>query len=208
MPVIVFAGQKGGAGKSTLSLNVAVEAVHAGMDVTVVDLDPQQTAMKWSDRRGQETPSVISVQAERLDKVLPTIQSSLIIMDCAGKADRELLIASRQADIVILPSRPTVSDIETLDAVSDILTIAKAKNVWVVFNQAATARDTRVVQGTELVVDKGLRVAPVLLCQRVLYGDAMISGLGVSEADPSSKASEESVKLFQWVMEAIRVEEA
>jgi chromosome partitioning protein len=208
VPIIVFAGQKGGAGKSTLALNLAVEGVRAGQTVTVVDLDPQQTCMKWGDRREGEAPAVMSIQAERLDKVLPTLTSDLIIVDTAGKADRELLLASRRADMVILPARPTVSDIETLEAASHILGIAKATNVWVVFNAANSTRDTRVAQCSELVVDMGMRVAPVLMCHRVLYPDAMLAGQGVTEADPASKVADEVRAFYTWVMEASRGEEA
>ena len=65
MKVITVIAQKGGAGKTTLSISTAVAAANDGWSTAVVDLDPQATAATWSDRRESETPVVISAQAAR-----------------------------------------------------------------------------------------------------------------------------------------------
>ena len=62
MTTIAILSQKGGAGKTTLAINLAGAAEAAGHQVVIIDLDPQASAKAWYDRRGKEHPVVISSQ--------------------------------------------------------------------------------------------------------------------------------------------------
>ena len=67
MKILAIIGQKGGSGKTTTALGLAVEAVRKGRAVAVIDLDPQATATNWSDRReAKDAPAVVSCQVVRL----------------------------------------------------------------------------------------------------------------------------------------------
>ncbi len=68
MRVISFVTQKGGTGKSTLAVNLAVTAEANGERVCILDLDPQGTSAAWYETRAAETPSVLDHdQAGQLD---------------------------------------------------------------------------------------------------------------------------------------------
>jgi chromosome partitioning protein len=72
MRTIAIISQKGGAGKTTLAVHLAVYAEQSGLTTAVIDLDPQATAAKWGDRREEAPPGVISAQAARLPQLLTT----------------------------------------------------------------------------------------------------------------------------------------
>jgi len=71
MKTVALVCQKGGTGKTTLALSLAVEAVRSGLSVVVVDLDPQVSACEWGDmrrsrERSSEAPVVVDAQPARL----------------------------------------------------------------------------------------------------------------------------------------------
>lgn len=76
MKTIAVVSQKGGAGKTTLAIHLAVVATRAGMNTVVIDLDPQASSAKWGDRRQAELPVVLSAHASRLPQVLDSAQTT------------------------------------------------------------------------------------------------------------------------------------
>ena len=108
MFTIALIGQKGGVGKTTLALGVAVAAAQAGHAVAVIDLDPQASAAKWKDRRSEDNPAVISAQASRLYPALEAARGAgaeFAIIDSAGRSDDSAMAAARAADLILIPTR-------------------------------------------------------------------------------------------------------
>jgi chromosome partitioning protein len=125
--VLAIIGQKGGNGKTTTALGLAVAASLAGRAVAVIDLDPQATATNWSDRRNDEAPAVVSCQVSRLEQVLDAAAkqgAQLAIIDTPGKSTDALIAAAKAADFVLMPIQPQLFDIETLGSLKDVLTLA------------------------------------------------------------------------------------
>jgi cellulose biosynthesis protein BcsQ len=109
-------GEKGGCGKSTVATGLAVAASQAGIETAIIDLDPQATASKWSDRRGKEFPAVVSCQVSRLAHVLDAAEqqgAQLAIIDTPGKSTDAAIAAAKVADFVLMPIHPQMYDIKS-----------------------------------------------------------------------------------------------
>src|SRR5438445_13766283 len=119
MFTISLVGQKGGTGKTTAALGLAVAAARAGHAAAVIDLDPQASATNWKDRRADENPAVVSAQASRLEQTLDAASKTaadLAIIDTAGRTDDSALRAARLSDLVVIPTRSQMSEVEALGA--------------------------------------------------------------------------------------------
>ncbi len=116
MPVIVgFVSQKGGVGKSTLARALAAVAAHAGLKVTLADLDPQQqTLVQWQRARKQNKVSPkIAVRAFGgvADAVASSVASDLLIVDTAGGVNSGTLGVAEHAHLIVQPTGPSLDDL-------------------------------------------------------------------------------------------------
>ena len=76
MHIITLAAQKGGVGKTTLAVNLAVAAQAAGIRTALFDLDPQESATAWSERREAELPHVEPISARRLNQAIDAAEAN------------------------------------------------------------------------------------------------------------------------------------
>jgi chromosome partitioning protein len=197
--VLAMASLKGGTGKTTVGLNLAVAAEAAGVRTVVVDVDPQQASAKWGDLRAMtgRTPTVISAMAARLPQALTSARqlgAELIVIDTAAHAEGILVSTIDAADLVLIPCRPTIVDLQYL-ATTIQLTQLRRKNAAVVLN-AVQARTIDRCQAEGAICDMGLNLVPVSVSNLVAYARAITAGQGVTEFEPDGKAAAEMRTLF------------
>lgn len=204
---ISILGQKGGTGKTTVALGLAVAAFRAGKVVAVIDLDPQASAANWKDRRPDDSPAVVSAQSSRLKQTLVAAEdmgAEIVIVDTAGRNDDSALSAARHADLVLIPTRTNIVELEALPAAADILRLAGSPKAFVVLNGVHPAANRQAADARELVQRNfGLACAPIHLCHRSAYADAMTSGRTPQELDEDGKAAGELDALFQFSFEFV-----
>ncbi len=204
---ISIIGQKGGTGKTTLSLGLAVAAAQAGKAVAVIDLDPQANAANWKDRRDAENPVVVSAQVSRLRPTLETVEKygvDLVIIDTPGRSDSAAIEASRCADLVLIPVRAQVFDLETLAGVRDLLRVAGDPLAYVVVNGVHPQSKKGAETAKALIENAfGFKVAPTHLCNRTSYAEAPTTGRAPQEIDPDGKAADELKQLYMFTCELI-----
>jgi chromosome partitioning protein len=208
MQILAIIGQKGGNGKTTTALGLAVAGSLAGRDVAVIDLDPQTTAANWSDRRGKETPAIVSCQVSRLAQVLDAAAkggADFAIIDTPGKSTDALIAAAKAADFVLMPIQPQLYDIETLGSLKDVLTLAGNPAAAVMVNRAPT-QGHRHIETQEAATAQGFDVCPVVIFARAAHGDAGNIGQAAAEYDPTGKAAQEMSDLYSYIAIALKKE--
>src|SRR3712207_6735645 len=204
MKVITFVTQKGGSGKSTLCISLAIAAQEAGASVCILEMDRQATVSDWAEHRQRESPEVAQIDATQLEDILQRLQGSAydyVFIDTPGVDSPGTLSAIRAADLCVIPCRPTPADLRafkpTLAAIYRL-----DKRFAFVLNQTP-ARSYRVRDAAE-----GLAVLGVLpdvhIVLRNDYQDAIGLGKGVTEFNPNGQAADEIRRLWTWVDKRIK----
>lgn len=205
MKIIAVLAQKGGVGKTTTAIELAVAAHLSGLTVGIIDLDPQGTAAKWGDRRDQReddnSPSVIGGQASRLGVLLDAARangSDLIILDTPPHAEAVALQAAKASDVILIPTRAGGFDLEAIQTTLEMAELAK-KPAHVLINAVPTNRQHLGIRALEGLKERGISVAPVLWMERAAFADLAADDLAAPERDPLGKASHEVQMLLQWL---------
>ncbi len=209
MKIVAILGQKGGSGKTTVATALAVRAVQDDQSVAIFDLDPQGSATHWSERRGADTPAVVSCQAFMLEKMLEKAKeggADLAIIDTPGKIEGAASASAKLADIVLIPVRATALDLDALSELKSLLLIhGKPSLVSYVVINAAPVQGRR-HEDARAVIEQmhNLTVAPVHLSQRNAFADAAIAGQTASEYEPKGKAAAEIDALYSLILSTTR----
>jgi chromosome partitioning protein len=201
MITVATVSRKGGSGKTTMAVHLAVCAERQGVPTVILDLDPQGSACAWRKRRQEDTPEVVAADdPSQLEGLLRKAQAGgagLVIVDTAPHSDRAAALTAQLADLVLVPCRPSAFDVDAISSTLTITRLADAR-VAVVLN----AVPTRGAYADEVRAGLSMQatVAPVTLYQRAAYFNAVNDGRSVEEYEPKGKAAEEIRLLYQWVM--------
>lgn len=197
MKTIALLSQKGGSGKTTLSLNLAIAAAHARLSVVVIDLDPQQSAARWARLRKADNPVIVSGHAPNLAALLEQAReggADLAIIDTAPKSESASLTAAKAADLLLIPCQPSSLD---LDAVADTVNIAKlAKRPTAFVLNGCKAGSSLTEMAAEALGEYGLAILPVRIGSRVAFIKSLTEGKGATEFEPSGRSAQEIKHLF------------
>lgn len=190
--IILIGSQKGGPGKTTIAVNLAVEFARQGKDVCLVDADPQRSAARWhADREEQRhTPAIACV--EKLGNINQTLQDlagryDVVVVDVAGKDSREMRTGMVAADTLVVVVRPSQLDLDTLGHMSEVIDQAVDLNpsldVRGLITQAPSnpSITERHDAGEYLADYPRIRPLDTVIYERKAYRDVIGEGLGVVE---------------------------
>jgi chromosome partitioning protein len=203
--VIVLASQKGGAGKTTLSGHLAVEADQQGDGpVALIDTDPQGSLTKWWNVRMAETPAFAQLELQELESGIEHLRKQgfrLIVIDTPPAVTSSIIEVVSHADLVIVPTRPSPHDLRAVGATVDLIEYQKKPLVFVV--NAATPR-TRIMGETAVALSQHGTVAPVTIHHRIDFAASMIDGRTVGEVDATSRSAKEISALWLYLSDRVQ----
>jgi chromosome partitioning protein len=198
MQIIVINSQKGGSGKTTLCAHLAVEAERAGDGpVFLIDTDPQGTLSTWHEHRQAETPQRAGVPLAQIGQGLAVLRerkAAYCLIDTAPTRTDENAALFRLADLVLVPIRPSPSDLWAAAATVELLKELEIPFLFVLTQAKANASIT--AQAAAALSHHG-RVAETFIADRVPYAASMTDGRTAIELASKGPAAVETASLWK-----------
>ena len=213
--VILFGGEKGGTGKTTLAVNMAAMSTSKGLQTMLLDCDPQQSASDWALLRDEsEIKPHISCMQKLGEGVNHEIRHQIdmgiydyIIVDAGGRDSNELRSVLTCAHLLISPLQASQFDIWTITKLNKLLSSNKIFNpnlaVKILINCASTHhKDSDAVDGRKFISDDfpHLSVANTIIHDRSIFRKSVGKGMAIIEdSNSTEKAISEISSLYAEV---------
>jgi len=205
--IISLLNQKGGVGKTTLAIHVAMTLARRGRRVLLVDADPQHSALDWNEAR-EESPCfpVIGLATKTLHRDIDAHKKNYddLIIDGPPRVNELARAAIMAADLVLIPVTPSPYDVWAAKEITDLLNEASAfkpdlKSVFVINRKIANTAIGRDV--SDALAGYPFPVLKATITQRVAFAESAAQGLTVQELDATGAASAEIEKLVDELVE-------
>ena len=210
MKVIAVASQKGGTGKTTLCGHLAVQAERMGAGpVALIDTDPQGSLSDWWNARGAASPAFVQTTLATLSNDLAALREAgiaLVFIDTPPAMTFAIVEVVANADLVLIPVRPSPHDLAAAGATVDIVEKLGKPLVFVVNGASPRARIT---SEAAIALSQHGTVATGFVHHRTDFASSMIDGRTVMELPRAPRSSVEITTLWQYVAKRLeRVDQA
>lgn len=209
--IISFVNQKGGVGKTTTAINLAIGLKKKNYNLVFIDADPQGSAVQWHAIEGNKSFEILHhpspIHATDIRQL--SMNYDYVIIDAPpaiGDISKAILAVT---DLAIIPLSPSALDVwscwGTLKMIDEIRPLNSDIEVKLLINRkipgTKIGRDSR-----EAMEEFQMDVFNTELCQRVAFIDAMTSGVSVMQYAPHSKAAGEIERLCEEIIPQVSME--
>lgn len=199
MKTIIISSRKGGAGKTTLSLNLATQACLDGnKKVALLDLDPQGSSQFWASLRTQEFPVVSKAGTADLGAKLPRLAREgfdYVFLDMPPTDQKGVRDSLGKADLVVIPTKPSPLDIHSASSTLEWAGDAGTHVAWVINGASPISKNPEIV--FDLLKATKVPVFKTIVHERSDFVTSVSRGQAVVEFAPSSKAAAEIQELWR-----------
>lgn len=197
MKVLTIYAPKGGAGKTTLTRELATAATLEGHEVAIIDLDPQGSLTAWSEAREGNRPALVRPGDRGLSETLNALKDAadFVLIDTPPAAGADMESTLGLSDAVLVPVRPSPDDLRAAAPIASRLTPMGISWAFVVTQAPARARLTE--QAARRLAGIG-RVAPDNIGFRTAFPEAAIDGRAAVEG--KSKPADEITSLWNYAI--------
>ncbi|MFZ4602983.1 MAG: AAA family ATPase [Caulobacterales bacterium] len=215
MKTLSIVSTKGGVGKTTLAVHVAVAAQKAKLATLVIDLDPQGSAAQWAkdrqrlaEQHGRWFDTRLEVRRSFANDLQDDVADArrqgfdLVVIDTPPHADSPAARAVEVADVVLIPVRPGYFDLHAAKATINLVHNMKAHAFFIV-NQVPHNSQAIGQDAAAFLEGKGIAPAPLTITLLQPYVRALRDGLTAPEIAPESRTADEIGALWTWLADAL-----
>ena len=204
MKTVAILSQKGGSGKTTLALHLAVAAQQDGKTAIIADLDEQASATMWHKARRDPLPHVQPTHSAALEQFAGEAERQgvdFLFIDTAPQSDKPAINAAEAADLILVICKPSVMDLRAIQNTIRLTRLASLKpgaRVVTVLTQIEPFGRLQ-DEARATLSGLGVDVLPSGLGRRVAYHHGLINGQTALEYEPEGKAAQEVRALYRVV---------
>ena len=206
--ILTVGNTKGGVGKTTIAVNLAILRVSAGREVLLVDGDEQGTASLFSQLRAEQVGAVgytaVNLKGAAVRTQVQQMQGKYddVIIDVGGRDTGSLRAALTVSNVLLVPVQPRSFDLWALDQVAELAKEAATINPTLrvlAFLNGADAQGRDNAEALEAMAGvSGVEVASTVLVRRKAYPNSAAAGRSITEmALKDAKAIEELTALAE-----------